>query len=196
MPTGEGSLGGRLPLLDRESLTPAQQDVFDRITMTAVPWARRAGFQASTGTGQLIGPFNPALLNPAISATFLRLQLDEAEHTSVPERTRQVIILTVGAVWRTPYELYAHSTVARHAGLPEDVIQALAAGAHPDGLAGDEELAHRVARALSVEHRLSGPLYREAEDAFGAAGISDIVSLTGIYHTVCALLNAFEIPAP
>jgi hypothetical protein len=34
----------------------------------------------------------------------------------------------VGAVWRAPYELYAHSAVARSAGLPDLVVRALAAG--------------------------------------------------------------------
>ena len=35
-----------------------------------------------------------------------------------------------------------------------------------------------------------------AERAFGQRGLVEITYLTGIYHTVCALLNAFEIPAP
>ena len=39
-------------------------------------------------------------------------------------------------------------------------------------------------------------LYCEAEKLLGANGIMDAVILTGIYHTVCAILNAFEIPAP
>ena len=57
-------------------------------------------------------------------------------------------------------------------------------------------MAHRVARALSVEHRLDDDLYREAEKLLGANGILDAVILIGIYHTVCAILNAFETPAP
>jgi 4-carboxymuconolactone decarboxylase len=64
-------------------------------------------------------------------------------------------MLTVGAVWQAAYELYAHSAVARQAGLSGDAIRALAGGLP-----------------------------------------ADIVLLVGIYHTVCAMLNAFEIPAP
>jgi len=55
-------------------------------------------------------------------------------------------------------------------------------------------IASRV--ALSLEHRLDDALYREAEKLLGAKGIMDAVILTGVYHTVCAILNAFEIPAP
>jgi 4-carboxymuconolactone decarboxylase len=53
---------------------------------TAVPWAQRAHFQARTDDGRLIGPFNPALLSPAIASSFLQLQLTEAEHTSLSKK--------------------------------------------------------------------------------------------------------------
>jgi hypothetical protein len=52
-----------------------------------------------------------------------------AANSSLTLRVRQVVILPVGAVWRSAYELYAHSAVARSAGLPADlVVRALAAG--------------------------------------------------------------------
>ena len=190
------TLGGRLSLRDRESLYPAQQKLFDHMIDTAIPRAESAGFRARTDLGQLIGPFNPALLNPATGSAFLELQFTEQRYTSLSERVRQVVILTVGAVWRAPYELYAHSAVARQAGLSDDAIHALANGELPHDLSGPEAVAYRVARALTVEHRIDEALYRDAEGVFGSAGVMDIAELAGIYHTVCAILNAFAIPAP
>lgn len=73
MTAGAVTLGGRLPLYDREGLTPVQKDLFDWQMREAVPWAGAAGFQARTQAGQLIGPFNPALLSPAISKAFSNL---------------------------------------------------------------------------------------------------------------------------
>ena len=70
MTVDEVALGGRLPLYDRAALKPAQQELFDWQSSNAVPWATNAGFQAGTETGQLIGPFNPALLTPAISTGY------------------------------------------------------------------------------------------------------------------------------
>jgi hypothetical protein len=107
MSTHPATLGGRLPLLDRESLAPAQKKLFDQMMDNVVPRADSAGFVARTDAGQLIGPFNPALLNPAIGSAFLELQFTEETHTSLSQRTRQVVILTVGAVWQAPCELYA-----------------------------------------------------------------------------------------
>jgi 4-carboxymuconolactone decarboxylase len=188
--------GGRLALADRAALDGAAGELFDDITATTVAWARRCGFAAATADGRLIGPFNPSLLNPGLSAAFLKLQGDEERYTSLNEQTRQVVILTVGSVWRAPYELYAHSAVARHAGLSDSAIAELVAGTEPEALTDDQRTAHRLARALSTGHHVDDALYDRATQRFGAAGVFDITVLAGIYHTVCGILNAFAIPAP
>ena len=188
-------LGGRIPLLDPAGLTGGPKAVYDRLARTLVGWADTSGFQSTEGD-RLIGPFNPVLLSPGITPAFLDLQDAEQANTSLDARVRQVVILTVGAVWRSEYELYAHAAVAARAGLPEDAIKALAAGAVPDELSAPEQLAARFARALSTGHRIEAALYRDAKAAFGPQGLVDIVYLAGCYHIVCGLLNAFEVPAP
>jgi hypothetical protein len=52
--------------------------------------------------------------------------LAEHQSTSVSKRDREVIILTVGAAWQAPYELYAHCAVGRHVGLSDDEVRTLA----------------------------------------------------------------------
>ena len=159
MSTSEQGLGGRLSLLEPDTLTAAQRELFDRITNSAVPWARRNGFAADTADGHLIGPFNPSLLSPEIAAEFLKLQAVEEHYTSLDERVRQVVILTAGAVWQTPYELYAHSALARHVRLSESVVAELVAGGLPDALTDAEKTAHRLAKALSTTHHIDDGLY-------------------------------------
>jgi 4-carboxymuconolactone decarboxylase len=190
------TLGGRLPLADPAALNPAQREIFDRMATKIVPWANDGHFQSTAADGRLIGPFNPALLNPAIAAPFLDLQFAEQLHTSLSARVREVIILAVGAVWQADYELYAHLAVARQAGLSEDAARAVAAGRIADGLSYDELIARRLTHELSTSHRVDEALYRQAENTFGAKGLIDIAFLIGIYHSVCATLTMFAIPAP
>jgi 4-carboxymuconolactone decarboxylase len=106
------------------------------------------------------------------------------------------VIVSVGAVWGAEYELYAHCTLARNAGLSEDTVTTLANGGIPDDLSEHEKIAARLARQLSTHHRVDAELYREAEKAFGTTGLFDIAALIGQYHTVCSVLNLFEVPAP
>jgi 4-carboxymuconolactone decarboxylase len=190
------TLGGRLPLADPAALNPAQREIFDRMATRIVPWANDAQFQSMAEDGRLIGPFNPALLNPAIAAPFLDLQFAEQMHTSLSARVREVVILAVGAVWQADYELYAHLAVARKAGLSEGAARAVATGRLPDGLSDDELIALRLTEQLSNTHRIDESLYRQAENSFGAKGLIDIAFLIGIYHSVCATLTMFAIPAP
>jgi len=190
------ALGGRLPLADPAALNPAQREIFDRMASRIVPWANDTRFQSTAEDGRLIGPFNPALLNPAIASPFLDLQFAEQVHTSLSERVREVVILAVGAAWQADYELYAHLAVARKAGLSDDAARTLVAGGLPGDLTEDETVALRLTRQLSTRHRVDESLYREAEDRFGTKGLIDIAFLIGIYHSVCATLTLFAIPAP
>jgi 4-carboxymuconolactone decarboxylase len=196
MPDQTDTLGGRLPLADPAALNPSQREIFDRMATKIVPWANDAQFQSTAEDGRLIGPFNPALLNPAIAAPFLDLQFAEQVHSSLSARVREVIILAVGAVWQADYELYAHLAVARKAGLSEEAARAVATGGQPDGLSEIELIALQLTQQLSTYHRVDESLYREAEKSFGTKGLIDIAFLVGIYHSVCATLTMFAIPAP
>jgi 4-carboxymuconolactone decarboxylase len=190
------ALGGRLPLVDPAAVTDDQKGLFDLLSNTLIAWAKSVDVQAATEDGRLIGPFNPALYSPAISAKFIELQMYEPMHTSLNERVREVVILAVGAVWRADYELYAHSAAARTAGISEHAVKALANGEIPDDLTDDEKVAARLARELTTSHRVGDALYREAEQAFGRTGLVDMAALIGAYHAVCTTLTLFEIPAP
>jgi 4-carboxymuconolactone decarboxylase len=189
-------LGGRLPLLDPKELAPAQAKLYKVMDETLIAWGKQSGFVVKTNDGKFIGPFNPSLYSPGITEGFSNFMDAEAKYTKLDKRTRQIVILTVGGVWNSPYELYAHSAEARKVGLPEEAIQALASGESPKGLTSNELMAHRFARQLSAERRVDDDLYRKAKQAFGEEGLVDMIYLIGIYLVTCALLNGFAIPAP
>jgi len=196
MTENNDGLGGRLPLADPADLSAAQRELFDKMTSTVVPWADDTGFASTTDHGQFIGPFNPALLNPAMTLATAELLLGERDHTSLSARVREVVILAVGAVWQSEYEMYAHSAAARKVGISEDAIRVLVNGGIPEDLSKDETIAAALTRQLSTTRRVDETLYRQAESSFGTRGLTDMAILIGIYHTVSLTLNLFEIPAP
>src|SRR5260370_6660460 len=142
---------------------------------TLIAWANQSGFVVKTRDGKFIGPFNPSLYSPGITDGFSKFMDAEPKNTKLDERTRQIVILTVGAVWNSPYEVYAHSVEARKVGVPEGAIQALASGESPEGLTSNELVAHRFARQLTAERRVHDDLYRKAKKAFGEAALVDMV---------------------
>lgn len=196
MAKSDKALGGRLPLFDPATLTGTRRDLFEALKTTWVAYANRLGVQATTADGRLIGPFNAFLLHPELTTKLSDFQVAEAAHTTLPPRVREVIIITVGAVWGADYELYAQMSVARNLGLSDHAVATLAAGGTPDDLNAQEMIALRLVRELAVRHRVDDSLYQEAEQAFGAAGLFDIVAVMGVYQTVCSALALFEVPAP
>jgi 4-carboxymuconolactone decarboxylase len=166
------NLGGRLPLVDADTLDGAQRELFDHLQATVVPWSDATGFRSTTADGKFIGPFNAALRSPAVAGAFLELQASEERHTSLSDRVRQVVILAVGAVWAADYEIYAHSAVARHCGIPDDAIRRLAAGTLPVTLSDEEKVAYRFAQKLSTSHRIDDSTFVQARKALETPELS------------------------
>jgi 4-carboxymuconolactone decarboxylase len=69
-------LGGRLPLLDPQTLSLAQKQTYDRLNRTWIPWGESIHVQSKTADGRLIGPYNPILFSPVISSSKLRFHSD------------------------------------------------------------------------------------------------------------------------
>jgi 4-carboxymuconolactone decarboxylase len=196
MATFEDSLGGRLPLLSPDQLNSDQKKLYDQLQDTMVPWAKQSGFQSDTYDDRLIGPFNAMLRSPAISKAVMGVTSAEGKETSLSEKVRQVVILTVGAAWQAAYELYAHAAVAAKAGFDEATIRALVAGQKPASLAPEESVAYDFTQRLTTRHQIEAALYEQAIVTFGEKGVVDLIYLAGQYMTISGLLNTFAVPAP
>ena len=192
----DDALGGRLKPPSPSELSPEQKRTYETITTEMVPWAESAGFQSKTADGRLIGPFNSVLYSPGISVAFLALQAAEQKNTTLDERVRQVVILTVGTVWICDYERYAHAAVARKGRIADADIAALAKSDPADGLSARERLAQRFTYEITANHRIDDALYEEARANFGPQGLVNLLFLAGCYDTVSSLLNAFIVPTP
>jgi len=196
MAHSDETLGGRLPLLDKADISAKQTPHWDAMSSSMGVWAEKIGFASKTPDGRFIGPFNPMLRSPDLAQSFLQLQLEEQKKTDLADRVRQVVILSVGSAWKSPYELYAHSAAARAAGFSETCVAALAAGQPSPELDHEEQIAQSLALALTARHAVGGDLYADALWAFGEEGLADFAILAGCYDLICGLLNLFEIPAP
>ena len=186
---------GRLRLLKPAELSPAQKSLYDGTLSELLNWADDSGFRSRTDDGRLLGPFNAFLYSPEIADAMLAYHRVESRLTSLSPELREVVILTVGAIWKADYELYAHQAVARRVGIDVDDIELVSSGRPPGELGPEGVLAQRFVLAIMKDHRVSDELYSEASRLFGAKTLIEIMHLAGIYSTICALLNAFSVPA-
>lgn len=179
----------RIPYLRRDDLDQHAAELWDVLLETRGP-------NLVNGEGGLMGPFNPWLHAPAPGARLAELGRVLRFESSVERRLLEVAIITVGAHWKAEFEWWAHSGMARHHGVSEAVIDALAKGEAPAFEADDELTVHQVARELLTTGNLEDATYEAARDLLGDRGLVELVTLTGYYVLVSFTLNAFRVPLP
>jgi 4-carboxymuconolactone decarboxylase len=177
-------------------LDNAQRELYDGLVANEVLLFGKAGVQVIAQDRSLLGPFNPLLLNPALGEAQVGVFRADKASTSLSRRVHEIVILTVGAAWTSDYELYAHGIVGRLVGLSEEVIQALVSRRPPELEDEQEASAYEFTRQLTYERRVDSETYDRAAQAFGPKGLVDMVLLIGLYSTTCAIINAFDVPAP
>ena len=99
----------RLPALARETLNPAQREVYNRI--------------ATGARGGVRGPFTALLHSPKLAGLVEQLGVYARFQCEVPERLRELAILVCATHWHADYEWYAHAPLARRQGLSDDVVE-------------------------------------------------------------------------
>ena len=186
----------RLNTVTEKDLDPQQRELFD-----AIMGGKRAARSPQLGSlflpdGGLVGPFNPWLHHPALGHPAQRLG-EVLRFEGVLEPTlRELVILTVGAHWRSQFEWWAHRRIALKEGLSEPVIDGVKNGQLPAEATDAQRCVHNFARELMETRRVSDATYADAAAELGDKGVVELVTLMGFYVTVSMTLNAFEVGLP
>jgi 4-carboxymuconolactone decarboxylase len=172
----------RLAPLDLDQLQPGQRAVADAII--------------NGPRGGLRGPFEAWLRSPELADRAQKLGEYCRFGTSLPRDLSEFAILLTGKHWKAQFEFWAHARLAREAGLPDDMIEAVATKATPPF----RNEAQRAVYALVTEHfatnRVSDATYRLAVDELGERGVVDLVGVVGYYCLVSMTLNVFDVGLP
>jgi 4-carboxymuconolactone decarboxylase len=175
-------VGNRFPALTWSEMTEAQK------TMT-----RHVLDGPRTSMG---GPFNVMLRSPAIGDIAQELGAQVRFNSGLPAPLREMAILMAARHWTAHYEWYAHKSAALSAGLPPDIVAAIAAGERPRSMQPSEAALHRFSSELLETKRVSDETFAAAKAAFGEQGVADIIFTLGYYSMVSMLLNVDEHPLP
>lgn len=178
----------RLPYVRRE-LDERGVALWDAITST-----RGAG--VVNDQGGLTGPFNPWVHAPDVGTRLAELGSVLRYGTSLDRRLLELAIITVGAHWKAEFEWWAHARMARHHGVPDDVIAAIGRGETPPLEGEDERVVYAVARQIVHGGRIDDSTYAEAQRLLDHRGMVELVSLCGYYTLVCFTINAFAVALP
>lgn len=143
-----------------------------------------------------ISPLYQVLLNsPPIAHGWEQMLSAVRNRNSLPADVRELVILRVAVLNRAPYEFDAHVPHALAAGATQEMVDAmqtvpLAADAP---LTRAQQVAVRLADAMTREIEVSDALYEEVRALFGVQTQLDLVATVAAYNMVSRLLAALRI---
>ena len=157
----------RLVPLTPQSLDDEQRKLYDSIVGS--PRSQSPLFQkfAVREDGSLAGPFDAWLHTPALGSLLERVGSGLRELTEVPAAAREVSILVVAAAWRAPFEWFAHAMMARAAGVPDAVIDAIGRQRAPETDDPVMLAAHDVARELVHRRGIADDTFERRSMSWG-----------------------------
>jgi len=182
----EGTLS-RLTEKTYDQLTEAERATFDMIV---------ANRPLRPVDGHIGGPFDVWVRSPELGERLVDLGGFFRFRPGVDRRYIELAILVTGQFWQAQFEWWAHEPMARDAGVPEEVIQAIKAGEEPPLEDAGDKAAYALASEIHRTRTLSEGSYAMAADQFGEAGVAELLALCGFYGLVSMTLNAFDVPLP
>jgi 4-carboxymuconolactone decarboxylase len=110
-------------------------------------------------------------------------------------RLREVIILRVGHLQNSPYELAQHVVMAHAAGLTDPQIDALQGAGDVDaaGFSADERTLIDVVTELCETHRLRDESFAAAHALLGDEALTELLMIVSCYYGLALVLNAVDL---
>jgi len=174
--------GRRFTLLTEATMTARQRESYQAI----VSGPRKGA----------TGPFNALLRSPEVADRVQKVGEYVRFQTTIPAPLNEMAILITGRFWGAQFEYWAHSRLARGAGLDDAIIAAIAEGRRPETMSDDERIVYDFCTELFRDRAVSDPSFKAARDRFGEQGIIDLIAASGYYSIVSMVLNVDRYPLP
>jgi len=172
----------RMPPIPADTLTDAQKRAVEE-------------FKA-TRNADVTGPFVPMLRSPEVMSRARAMGDYLRFRSTLPPRLSEFVILLTARRWTQQYEWNAHAPLALQAGVSRDIVNAIAEGRRPEGMAEEHEVLYALCDELHRNQSVSDATYARAVAKFGEAGVVDALGITGYYTMLAMVLNTARTPLP
>jgi 4-carboxymuconolactone decarboxylase len=175
-----GLVGDRFKPLTYAEMTPPQKTMIDHLL---------AGERGGAN-----GPFNVLLRSPEVGDLGQQFGAQMRFHSALPPKSRETVIITTARYWGSQYEWTAHKRAALQAGVPTEVVDAIATGKRPQNMEPDVAVPYTFIAELLKTKQVSDANFQTAKERYGEKGVVDIICLSGWYHIVSMALNVDRYP--
>jgi 4-carboxymuconolactone decarboxylase len=146
--------------------------------------------------GRVRGPFSILLHSPELAERLLPMVPFSRKMTIVEAKPRFVGILATVREKDAAYVWAAQVRVARESGLRDAAIDVLRAKGDLSALEPDEREVALYARQLVLKSKVDQPVFDALQKRYGTKWLVELTAIMSFYAALCAVVNAFEVPAP
>lgn len=175
-----------------ERLRPTALDPTQRVLYDSIVGGKRGQgqqhFPLTGPDGSLNGPFGLMLHTPELGAPLQELGAQIRYATTIPDRIREIAILTVARECSSAFEVFAHETIGRSIGLSDEEIIALRVGTF-DSDRSAESCAAALCSSLAAHAHTSTEAFDTARSDLTTEQILELVTLVGYYRLLAQLMN-------
>lgn len=175
-------LPDRMPPIPQDRMTDAQKQAIAELV---------AGPR-----GSLRGPFNALLRSPELMRRVQKVGEYLRFQGVLDMRINEMAALLGARAMTQQYEWNAHVPHALRAGLKPAVIEAIAEGRRPTGMAEDEEICYDFVTELLANKGVCDATYARAVKKFGEQGVIDIIAVVGYYTLLAMIMNVARTAIP
>lgn len=137
-------------------------------------------------TGEL-NIFTTFVRHPKLFAAFQRYAGRLLMRSTLPDTTRETLILRTAFRCRAEYEWSHHVDIAHQVGMPDEAIAAITAAEPDDPLL-------RAADQLVRDHNLDDDTWRALGERYDEQQLIEICLLVGNYAMIAGALNSLRVP--
>ena len=169
-----------------------------QVTREEVKEELRAAFdQVSAGPGGVgTEPMSVLKNSPEMARRAIPLFNYVRNESSLPQKVRELAMLTTARANDCPYIWNAHVALGRQAGLSDQLVDALRDKRPLPRLADDEAAVVNMGTEFFTTHRVSQETFDLAVKLFGAQGLVELTTLMGYYAMLAFNANAVELGLP
>ena len=113
--------------------------------------------------------------------------------STLPARDREILILRIGWLCRSGYEWGQHVIIGKRAGLTDEDIARIRAGADAPGWSPSESALVRAADELHSDAFISDAPWQALAEHYDTQQLMDVVFPAGHYNLVSMALNSFGV---
>src|SRR5262245_1257367 len=172
----------RLPPVTRERVRADLRRVFDDV---------------SSGPGGVgTGPMSVLKYSPEMSRRAIPLFNYVRNESSLPQKVRELAMLTTARAKDCPYIWNAHDALGRQAGLCDALVDALRDRKPLPPMSVEEAVVIKLGMEFFQTNRVSQDTFDVALEQFGPQGLLELITLMGFYAMLAFNANAVDLGLP